>query len=107
MLWQDETRVIPKEAIAKLEVRRHRSGDKPALGVILGLATGVAAGVLIGNGAWEDIALATLLGVPGAFLGGALASTDRKDWEVVALDDVKLVVAPRRGGATARLSWSF
>ncbi len=107
VLWNNETRAIPREAIARLEVRRNRSGDKPALGVILGLTTGVAAGVLIGNDAWADIAFAFVLGVPGAFVGGGIASKGRNDWEVVAIDDVKLVVAPQRGGASARLSWSF
>lgn len=107
VLWRDETRVIPREAIATLEVRHDRSGDGPALGVMAGVAAGVLTGVAIGNDSFEDLCLAVLLAVPGGFAGGAIASKDRKDWEVVAIEDVKLVVAPRRGGASARLSWSF
>ncbi len=107
VLWRDETRVIPREAIATLEVRHDRRGDGPALGVMAGVAAGVLTGVAIGKDSFEDLGLAVLLAIPGAFAGGALASSGRNDWEVVAIDDVKLVVAPRRGGASARLSWSF
>jgi hypothetical protein len=101
ILWHDEQRSIPREAIARLEVRRHHRHAGPILGLVLGAGAGFLVGYGIGPDGWERVS-GLMCVVPGAFLGGVVGSVGRSGWEVIAFDKVELAIAPRPTGASAR-----
>ena len=110
----DRTISIPREAVERLEVKR---GGKPKTGALVGAAAGFAIGFAIGYAAEKDCSgtewcmpgaagagLGLLLAIPGAGVG-ALVAGGR--WEPVAVENVRVAVAPRRGGAAAGVTIRF
>jgi len=96
---------ILRGAVTNVEVRR-RAGH-PGWGALGGFVLGYAIGIAIASESddWDSLAW-VLLCVPGAVAGGVVGHRI-ESWELVSTENVKLGVAPRRGGAVATVTVSF
>jgi outer membrane lipoprotein SlyB len=96
---------ILRGAVTNVEVRR-RAGH-PGWGALGGFVLGYAIGTAIASESddWDSLAW-VLLCVPGMIAGGVVGHRI-ESWELVSTENVKLGVAPRRGGAVATVTVSF
>ena len=127
------TFAVPRNAITRLEVSRHRSrkGEGAGIGMLIGIGAAVAVGLSAGGdcesvavpdpwlfglserldrnlcvGKGEAALLTSLVTVPvGALIGYAAAPGER--WVATAPERLHLAVKPVRGGVGATLSVRF
>jgi hypothetical protein len=96
---------VLRGAVTNVEVRR-RAGH-PVWGALGGFVLGFAIGAEIASQSDDLDSLAwPLLCFPGMIAGGVLGH-QMESWELVATENVKLGVAPRRGGAVATVTLAF
>lgn len=115
----DDTLQVPREAIARLEVSRHRSrkAKGAALGALIGLGAALAVGVAAGDDCGliqgddfstrlqrsfcfdkgETAVISAILFVPAGTLLGLVAAPGEK-WEPSTPGRLRVGVAPMRGG---------
>ena len=116
-----EALTVPRAAITRIEVSRHRG--RRGLGAGIGALVGIGAAVAIGRHSGEDCddgrfrflcfdrtttaALYAILTVPAGTVVGAVVAPGEK-WETTTTDRLRLTMAPvRGGGARASLSVRF
>lgn len=126
----NKTVVVPRQALAKLEVSRRPS--RKGRGAMIGLLVGAASGAIVGYTSESEgytqpfcsflppcesggehfdhrpsgaIAYGALFGALGAGIGAAAAPGER--WETVGAGRLRAQVSPARGGAGLTLALSF
>jgi hypothetical protein len=129
-----DTMLVPRSAITRVEVSRHRSrkGKAAAIGMLVGLGAAVAVGLAVGDncaslrtpepgiigfsdrlarslchGKGETAALSAILTVPLGMLFGAVAAPGEK-WEASSMSRLQMAIAPARdGGLRAAITVRF
>lgn len=116
-----ETMAVPRAAITRIEVSRHRSrrGKGAGIGALVGLGAAVVIGVAAGEDCYDGrarlicfdkgtmTAASALLTIPvGTLLGMAVAPGER--WQTTTPERLRVALAPVRGGGVrASLSLRF
>lgn len=91
-----------------LEIRRDGSNAGSVLGAVAGAGVGFLIGYEQGKNEWGGVILGPLCAIPGALLGGVAGHLgDRRGWEVISFEKLRVAIAPRRDGASAVLTLRF
>jgi hypothetical protein len=109
---KDRTISVPRQAVERLEVKR--SGH-PWVGGLVGVAAGFAIGYALGYNSEKDcsgmcmpeaagLGAGVLLALPAGAVGALLTSGG---WQPVPMENVRVAIALRRGGATAGITMRF